>query len=211
MKIGIIGPGAMGTALATLWAAAGNEVMVSYSRDEAKMAALAEELGAEASWGTPEEAARFGDVVVLAVPWWVVPQAIAATRGALEGKVLIDVTNPLKADYSGLAVGTDDSGGEQVAHLSDARVVKAYNSILARDLQGDSRSYGHHVPALLYAGDDGEAKDVAATLIEETGFRPVDAGPLRSARYLEPLVMLNIELGRTRKLKPEFMLTLVER
>jgi predicted dinucleotide-binding enzyme len=201
----------MGTALARLWAAAGDEVMVSYSRDEAKMATLAEELGPDASWGTAEEAARFGEVVVLAVPWWIVPQAIAATNGSLAGKVLIDVTNPLKADYSGLAVGTDDSGGEEVQELSGARVVKAFNSILARDLQSETRSYGHHVPALFYAGDDAEAREVAATLIEETGFRPVDAGPLHSSRYLAPLVMLNIELARTRKLKPEFILTLVDR
>ena len=211
MKIGIIGPGAMGAALARLWAATGNEVMVSYSRDEAKMAALVAELGAGASWGTAEQASRFGDVVVLTVPWWIVPQAIVATNGALEGKILIDVTNPLKADYSGLAVGTDDSGGEQVAHLSDARVVKAYSTLSARDLQAESRSYGHHVPALMYAGDDPLAKTVVATLIEQTGFRPVDAGPLRSARYLEPIVMLVIELGRTQKLKPEFVITLVER
>lgn len=211
MKIGIIGPGAMGTALARLWAAAGHEVMVSYSRDESRMAALVAELGPGASWGTADQAAHFGEVVVLAVPWWAVPQAIAAANGALEGKILIDVTNPLKADYSGLAVGTDDSGGEQIAQLSDARVVKAYNTVLARDLQAESRTYGHHVPALLYAGDDAEAKAVVAPLIEQTGFRPVDAGPLRSARYLEPLVMLNIELGRTRKLKPDFILTLVER
>jgi NADPH-dependent F420 reductase len=211
VKIGIIGPGAMGGALARLWAAAGNEVMVSFSRDEAKLAALAAELGDMGSWGSAEEAARFADIAVLAVPWWVVPQAIAATHGARAGKILVDVTNPLNQDYSGLAVGTNDSGAEQIARQSEARVVKAYSTILARDLDRESRSVGHHVPALMYAGDDAEAKEAVTGLIEKTGFRPVDAGPLRSARYLEPLVMLNIELARTRKLKPDFLITIVER
>lgn len=210
MKIGIIGPGNMGTALARLWAAAGHEIMVSYSRSEDKLRALADELGDKASWGTPEEAARFGDVVVLAVPWWVVPQALGAAKGALEGKTLIDVTNPLKHDYSGLDVGTDDSGGEVVQRLSEARVVKAYSTIFARNLKPEGPGFGHHKPALFYAGDDSEAKETVAGLVEETGFRPVDSGPLRSARYLEPIVMLNIELGRTRKLKPDFLVTLVD-
>lgn len=211
MKIGIIGPGTMGIGLARLWAAQGNEIVLSYSRSQDKLKALAEELGPDASWGTAEEAARFGDVVVLATPWWAVQQALAAAHGALEGKILIDVTNPMKEDFSGLDVGTDDSGGEVIQRTSGARVVKAYNAILARMLAEGARDYGHHIPALFYAGDDAEAKDVVAGLIEQTGFRPVDAGPLRSARYLEPLVMLNVELGRTRKLEPGWAITLIEK
>ncbi len=210
MKIGIIGPGNMGSALARLWAANGHEIMVSYSRSENKLQALADELGEKASWGTPEQAARFGDVVVLAVPWWAMPQALSAAGDALEGKVLIDVTNPLKHDYSGLEVGTDDSGGEVIQRISSARVVKAYCTIFARNLKPEGPGFGHHDPALFYCGDDAAAKDAVVPLIEETGFRPVDSGPLRSARYLEPIVMLNIELGRTRKLKPDFLVTLVD-
>jgi predicted dinucleotide-binding enzyme len=211
VKIGIIGPGAIGGALARLWAAAGHEVVVSCSRSDERLEALAAELGEKCSWGSAEQAARFADVVVLAVPWWVVPQAIAATGGALEGKVLIDVTNPLKPDYSGLEVGTDDSGGEMVQRLSGAKVVKAYNAVFARLVSAESRSFGDIKPSLFYCGDDAEAKEVVAPLIEDTGFSPVDAGPLRSARYTEPLVMLYIELGRTRKLQPDYTVTLVER
>ena len=211
MKIGIIGPGNMGGSLGRLWAAAGHDVMLSYSRSEEKLKALAAELGPRGSWGTAAEAAEFADVVVLAVPWWAVQQAISSAGAGLSGKVLVDVTNPLKTDYSGLEIGTDDSGGEVVARLSGARVVKAYNAIFPRLLKSDPRMFGDHMPALFYCGDDADAKGVVAPLIQQTGFRPVDAGPLLSARYLEPLVMLNIELGRTRKLPHEWAVTLVER
>ena len=211
MKIGIIGPGNMGMGLARLWAAEDNEIMLSYSRSNDKLEALAEELGPNGSWGTAEEAAKFGDVVVLATPWWATQQALAATNGALEGKVVIDVTNPLKEDFSGLEVGKNDSGGEVVQRTSGAKVVKAYNSIFAKTLPAEAHDYGHHHPALFYAGDDADAKEIVAGLIDQTGFRPVDAGPLRSARYLEPLVMLDVELGRTRKLKPDWMVTLIEK
>jgi predicted dinucleotide-binding enzyme len=211
VKIGIIGPGNMGAALARLWVAAGHEVMVSYSRSDDRLKTLAEELGEKGSWGSAGQAARFADVVVLGVPWWVVPQAIAAADGALAGKILIDVTNPVKPDYSGLEVGTDDSGGEMVQRLSGARVVKAYNAVFARLVSAESRSFGHVKPSLFYCGDDAEAKELVAPLIEETGFSPVDAGPLHSARYTEPLIMLYIELGRTRRLKPDYTVTLVER
>lgn len=211
MKIGIIGPGNMGMGLARLWAAEGNEVKLSYSRSEDKLEALAAELGPNGSWGTVREAVEFGDVVVLATPWWATPQALAAAGDSLEGRVLVDVTNPLKEDFSGLEVGKNDSGGETVQRTSGARVVKAYNTIFARVLEEGGRDYGHHKVALFYAGDDAEAKEIVAGLIEQTGFRAVDAGPLRSARYLEPLVLLNVELARTRKLKPDYAITLVEK
>jgi predicted dinucleotide-binding enzyme len=211
VKIGIIGPGKMGFGLARLWAAEGNQIMLSYSRTEDKLKALAEELGPDASWGSAEDAARFGDVVVLATPWWATQQAMVATNGALEDKIIIDVTNPLKEDFSGLDVGTSDSGGEVVQRTSGGRVIKAFNAIFGRALAEGGRDYGHHKPALFYAGDDADAKEIVAGLIEQTGYRPVDAGPLRSARYLEPLVMLNVELGRTHKLKPQWAITLVEK
>ena len=146
------------------------------------------------------------------MPWWVVPQAIAATNGALAGKVLIDVTNPLKQDYSGLEVGTDDSGGEVVQRLSDAKVVKAYNAVFARLVRADiARVRTREALAALLRRRRRGARSSSSLSSSRRGFTPVDAGPLLSARYTEPLVMLYVELGRTRKLKRDYTLTLIER
>lgn len=102
MNIGIIGLGKMGSSLGKIWANKGHNVMFSYSRDPQKLQALAQSSGPHATTGTPAEAAQFGEVVVLTVPWWVVDALRAA--GSLVGKILIDCTNPFKPDGSGLAI-----------------------------------------------------------------------------------------------------------
>jgi 8-hydroxy-5-deazaflavin:NADPH oxidoreductase len=193
MNIGIIGTGNMGGGLGKLLASKGHKVMFG-SRDPQKAKALADVAGPNASGGSIAEAARFGSVVVLAVHWGAVPESLKAA-GSLAGKTVLDLTNPLTADYSALAVGYTTSGAEEIAKLAPgARVVKALNTVFAQVI-GGGPEFGPQNATALYAGDDPSAKEMVRKLIGDAGFDPVDAGPLKSARYLEPMGMLNIFLG----------------
>ncbi|MDB5930722.1 MAG: putative oxidoreductase, coenzyme F420-dependent, partial [Polaromonas sp.] len=113
--------------------------------------------------------------------------------GDLTGKVVIDITNPLTADYMGLTLGFDTSAAEEIAKaLPGAQVVKAFNTVLAQVLtEGPAFSNGQTVP-VFYAGDDERAKQTVRALAESIGFQPVNAGGLKNARYLEPMAGLNI-------------------
>src|SRR5262249_26342141 len=146
--------------------------------------------------GTPAQAARFGSVVLLAVPWACVPEALAAA-GPLAGKVLLDCTNP-RGPFGELEVGLTTSGAEEVARLAPgARVAAALTPEHARARRPPPLPAGAERVAGFYCGDDGAAKAVAARLIAEAGFDPVDAGALQSARYLEPLAALLARLAAT--------------
>jgi hypothetical protein len=150
-------------------------------------------LGGAGRAGTNAEAAAFGELIVLTVPWAAAQQAIESA-GNLAGKILIDCTNPLAADLKGLTVGLNASAGEQVAGWArGARVVKAFNTLGAGNF---GRADFNGVAADgFYCGDDTAAKVVAKDLIAEAGLNPVDVGPLRNARLLEPLAMLWIDLA----------------
>ncbi len=194
MKIGIIGAGNMGSGLGKLWAAQGHTVMFSYSRDRTKLEALAQSIGDNASVGTPAEAAQFGEVILLAIPWSAVAQALAAA-GPLTGKPVMSCVTPLKADFSGLELGTTTSAAEEIANqMVGAKVVEVLFPFAER-LHADSRQFGEQTPTQLYCGDDAEAKAIAAQLIIDIGLAPVDAGALTSARYLEPVGMLLVNLA----------------
>jgi predicted dinucleotide-binding enzyme len=131
MKIGIIGTGNMGSGLGKQWAAKGHQVLFG-SRDPQKAHTLADSVGADASSGTYAEAVRFGEAVLLAVPWRGVEDSIARA-GSFTDKILIDCTNPMTADYMSLLVGHTSSGAEEIARLAArARVVKAFNHIYAQ-------------------------------------------------------------------------------
>jgi len=210
MKIGIIGSGNVGGALGNIWGKNGHEIMFS-SRNPEKIRPLAEAIGKNACFGLPAEAARFGDVVVLAVPWGQAESALHSA-GPLNGKILIDCTNPLKPDYSGLAVGGATSAAEEVARLAPgASVVKAFHTTFAALMQSDSRMFGGTNPTGFYCGDDAAAKKVVADLIKETGLEPLDVGPLSYARYLEPMAMLMINLGFAQKMGTNIALKLLKR
>jgi 8-hydroxy-5-deazaflavin:NADPH oxidoreductase len=116
--------------------------------------------------------------------------------GTLDGKVVIDITNPMSADFAGLTIGHETSAAEQIAKaVPGAQVVKAFNTVFAQVLaEGPAFAGGQTAPVFI-ASDSEHAKQVATALIESLGFKPVDAGPLRNARYLEPLAGLNIYLG----------------
>jgi len=194
MKIGILGAGNVDAALARVWAAKGHQVMfgVSDPKGERVSKALAE-LGGKARAGTNAEAAAFGEVVALAVPWPAAEEAIRSS-GNLTGKVLIDCTNPLSADFKSLAIGHSISAGERVADWAHgARVVKAFNSIGAVNY-GNADFDGQRADGF-YCGDDAAAKSAVKGLVTDAGLNPVDVGPLRNARLLEPLAMLWIDLA----------------
>jgi predicted dinucleotide-binding enzyme len=194
MNIGIIGAGNMGSSLGRIWASQGHQVMLSYSRDRAKLETLVQSIGVNASAGTPAEAAAFGEVILLVVPWGAVNDALAAA-GLLVGKVVISCVNPIKPDFSGLAIGTTTSGAEEIAQsIPDANVVEVLFPF-AEILHSDSRQFDEHTPTQFYCGDQAEAKAIVAQLITEVGLDPVDAGNLTSARYLEPAGMLLVNLA----------------
>jgi predicted dinucleotide-binding enzyme len=191
MKIAVIGTGNVGKALGGSLARAGHDVTFA-ARDEAKTREIAAELGA-ASSPTAEAAARDAEVIVLAVPYGAMPAVAREIASAAKGKVVIDVSNPLKSDYSGLATEGGPSGAERLAEpLIDAHVVKAFNTLFA-SVQADPAALGSTVDAL-YATDDDEARTAITAIAESVGFRPIYVGPLTAARELEALAWLNIRL-----------------
>ena len=195
MRVGIIGAGNMGSAFARRLTAAGHDVVIA-SRDVADAKELAGSVGARA---VPLQQLADGvDVLVAATPYAQQANALRAS-GRVEGKAVVEISNPLKPDMSGLAVGHTTSAAEEVAKaVPGARVVKAFNTIFAQVLADGSASGAR--PQVFYAGDDAAAKDTVRSLIESMGFEPLDAGPLSNARYLEPLGMLNIYLGYVAKM-----------
>jgi NADPH-dependent F420 reductase len=190
MNIAIIGAGNVGKALTGSAIRTGNNVTVSSaSGDTAR--ALAEATGARAA-ASDREAAEGADLVVLAVPYTAVPDVLADIGRALDGKVVVDATNPLEADYSGLA--TDGTSGAETiqAQVPGARVVKAFNTAFA-SRQTDPTVSGLRADGYV-AGDDEDAKATVLGLAEGIGFNPVDVGGLAMARYLEGMAWLNISL-----------------
>lgn len=191
MKIAIIGTGNVGSALGGAFTRAGHDVTFA-AQDAAKTQTIATGLGASAA-GDAVEAATAADVIVLAIPFAEVETVASEIAAASAGKVLVDVTNPLKPDYSGLATDGGPSGAERVAAAApNARVVKAFNTLFA-SVQADPTAGGRTVDGL-YAGDDADAKATVAELSRSIGLRPVDAGRLADARGLEAMAWLNIAL-----------------
>jgi predicted dinucleotide-binding enzyme len=210
MRIGIIGSGNMGSAIGKLWAQQGHQVMFSYSRDRTKLEAIASEAGANAQVGSPSEAAEFGEVILFVVPWKAVSDALTQA-GSLAEKVIISCVNPLKADLSGLEVGTSTSGAEEIAkQIPEAKVVEVLFPF-AEILQSGSLQSGSEAATQFYCGDDADAKAIVAQLISQLGLNLVDAGSLSSARYLEPLGMLLVQLAYVEGMGATIGLKLLQR
>jgi NADPH-dependent F420 reductase len=196
MTITIIGTGNMAKGLAGVFSKAGYSVTFG-SRDAAKANEAARELGGNVSGADIASAAGNADVVVLAVPFDAAGDAIAAA-GGLEGKIVIDITNPLTADYSGLTIGHSTSAGEEIQKLAPkAKVVKAFNTIFASVLQAGGK-IGDQPATVFIAGDEQAANDAVQAIAAKSGFVPVQVGGLSVARYLEPVAGLNIVLGYMR-------------
>ena len=196
MRIGILGSGLMGGKLGTIWARAGHEVVFSYARSEQKLKKLAREAQGSARAGTPSEAAREADALLLAVRWSRVDDVLKQA-GDVSGKVIVSCSLPMNADDSGLVIAHTSSGAEALAKkVPKARVVSAFNTVPSEVLFGVFAARRKASRAsLVYCGDDASSKETAATLIKDVGFEPVDAGPLRIARYTEPFALLVAELA----------------
>jgi hypothetical protein len=199
MKIAIIGAGNVGRALGGGWRKAGHAVTFAL-RDPASSAAAElqrQGFGVVAA----QDAAATGDVIMLALPWNAMPAALKSL-GPLAGKIVIDATNPLTANFE-LAVGHNDSAGETVARLAPgARAVKAFNTTGANNM-ADSR-YPDGKLMMPIAGDDSDAKRTVLSLAADLGFEGVDVGPLTMSRYLEPMAVVWIKLALVQKLGRDF-------
>ncbi len=196
MRIGILGSGLIGGPLGTLFARAGHEVVFSYSRHEERLLALAREAGDTARAGTPREATEDADALLLAVHWSRIPDVLEQA-GDLSGKTLITCCLPRDVENTVLLIGHTWSGAEELAkRFPAARVVSAFHTIPNQVLAGVfARRNEQSRPSLVYCGDDADSKVLAAGLIRDIGFDPVDAGPLRLARYTEPFALLMARLA----------------
>jgi hypothetical protein len=192
----MLGSGLMGGKLGMLFARAGHEVIFSYARSEEKLKALARDAKGKARSGTPREAVQEADAVFLAVHWSRLEEVLRLADG-LSGKVILTCSLPMNEANTALVVAHTSSGAEELAKkVPEARVVAAFNTVPSEvlfDVYESQRMAGR--PSLVYCGDDGGAKGVAARLIRDVGFEPVDAGPLRIARYTEPFALLVAQLA----------------
>jgi predicted dinucleotide-binding enzyme len=185
MKIGIIGTGHIGGALAKLWVAAGHEVLLS-SRHPDELKPLARQLGPRARVGTPKEAASFGDVVLVSVPYKALPELGRDLKAELAGKIVLDTCNPYPGRDGDMAseARKKGTGVASPEFLPGTRLVRAFNAINAGSLAGEA----HRKPPLVgipLAGDDAEALRVAQRLVTDAGFDPVVVGGLARAREFD--------------------------
>lgn len=204
MRIGILGSGLMGGKLGTLFARAGHDVVFSYARSEQKLKRLAREAKGSAWAGTPPEAARDADALLLAVHWSRVDDVLQQA-GDVSGKVIVSCSLPMNADDTDLVIAHTSSGAEALAKkLPKAHIVAAFGTIPSEVLFDVFKARRRTKrPSLLYCGDHQGAKKVAVTLIRDVGFDPVDAGPLRIARYTEPFTLLIGRLAYETEWGPE--------
>lgn len=192
MTVAIIGTGNMGAGIARLLAGKGVKVAIG-SRDPAKAAELAKDIGAGAEGGGIEAATKLADVVILAVPYTAVTETVREAAG-FAGKILVDISNPITPDYKALTVGHTSSAAEEIQKLApQAKVVKAFNTIFAQLLPAEARK-GRSVQVFV-AGDDEAAKKIVSDLVAKGDFEAVESGPLSNARYLEPVGEINIHFG----------------
>jgi hypothetical protein len=196
MRIAILGSGLMGGKIGTLFARAGHAVVFSYARSAAKLQRLAQAAGNTASAGTPREAVRDAEVVLLAVHWARIDDVLRQA-GDLSGKLVLTCSLPLNLQNTELVLGHTTSGAEALAEkLPGTEVIAAFQTIPSEILFGTFDRRGKaKPPSLVYCGGTPTGKSRAAGLIRDLGFQPVDAGPLRMARSTEPFALLVAQLA----------------
>ncbi|MGJ3252281.1 MAG: NADPH-dependent F420 reductase [Elainellaceae cyanobacterium] len=214
MNIGIIGTGSVGGTLGRILARCGHSVTFG-TRDpqNEKVQSLLATINGTADATDIATAVASSEVVILAIPWNATQEAIASA-GDLSGKILIDATNPIEMTPEGLAkgllTGHTTSAAEELAQLAPgAVVIKAFNTIGAS--QFETPLFGTIRATGFICGDDLDAKQVVASLVEEVGFDVLDVGNLSQARLLEPLGMTWIHLAFLRGLGQEFAVTVIKR
>jgi len=196
MKLGIVGSGKVGSALGAWAAKAGYQVAFT-ARNESHARDAAQHAGHNAKALPLRELIDESQMILLTLPYAEVKKVLSPMRAHLSRKIIVDVTNPITPDHKALALGHTTSGAEEIAKLSmDISVVKAFNAVFAEVYASQNPKIDGQTISIFFAGDDAEAKQKVGELIERLGFDAVDAGPLQNARYLEPLSLLNIHLGR---------------
>ena len=209
MRIAIVGTGNLGRALGLRWAARHDVTFGTRDPTAAHVQELVR-LGSGRARAVPvAHAAREAEVIVLATPWGGTEAAVRQL-GPIPGRILVDATNPLAPNLSGLTLGHATSAGERVAEWAPgARVVKAFNTTGAGNLMNPR--YGDQAITMFLCGDDPSAKATVMGLAQDIGLEPVDTGPLTMARYLEPLAMLWISLAYQRGMGPNFAFKILTR
>lgn len=180
MKIGILGNGFVGARLGELFETAGHDVRIGGRRGDISL----------------QQAAEHGELIVIAVHYHAVQEVLAPLADQVAGKTVVDATNPLNDDWSPLLLGQETSGGEEIAKLlPDSSVVKAFNTIFATVMTKDAQDRGGHKITAFVAGNDEPAVAKVAELADSAGFAPVTINTLTTARYLEAMAHLNINLA----------------
>ena len=210
MEISIIGAGDVGGTLGRIWVKKGHHLMFGVRNLQShNVLNLIRSINSSVKVGTIGEAASFADVIVLAIPWVAVEETIKSA-GDLSGKILIDPTNPINADLTGLIIESSTSAAEEIAKWAKgSKVVKAFNSIGAKTL--DNLQFGLVRADAFICGDDFKSKTVVKKLATEIGFDTVDAGPLINARVLEYMALLWIQLAYSRQMGPNIAFKLLTR
>jgi predicted dinucleotide-binding enzyme len=190
MKLGIIGAGSLGSAIGERLAQHGHSIMFGGAVSAADAAARH-----RAQVGSNAQAAAFGDVVILAVPFAAIDAALA-DAGPLTGRVLWSCVNALKPDYSGLAIGFDNSAAEEIARRTPGARVVAAVPPFAHAIAAGRLAYDRDLaPTVFICGDDPGAKRIVERLVGDLGAHPVDTGPLDAARLVEPAMMLAVSIA----------------
>jgi hypothetical protein len=194
LKIGIIGTGKIGSALAKHWAKAGHEIVIS-SRHPEELKDLAKSLGPKVRTGTPREAATFGDVVLISIPYGAMPQLGRDLESELKGKIVLDTGNPYPNRDGPMAeeARKRGSGLASAEFLPGTRLVRAFNAIKFTDLTNEANHPGEKYGIPL-AGDDAEALRVAQRLVRDAGFDPVVVGGLAKAKEFDPDTPVYVKL-----------------
>jgi Predicted dinucleotide-binding enzymes len=191
MKVSVIGAGNMGSGFVKQFAQAGHTVLVT-AIDGEKAAAVAKAHGATA---VDAKTAASADLIVLATA---AGDAVTALQslGDISGKTVIDITNPLTADYMGLTIGHSTSSAEEIVKaVPGIKLVKAFNTVFAQVLAGGAKLPSGEQVQVFVASDDAAAKASVTSVAADMGFKVVDAGGLKNARYLEAVAGFNIYLG----------------
>jgi hypothetical protein len=205
-KIGIIGAGKIGGTLAKLWVQAGHEVLIS-SRHPDELKPLAQSLGAKAHVGTPRDAALFGDVVLISIPYGALPQVGKDLAKELAGKIVIDTGNPYPERDGDMALEArrKGTGVASAEFLPGVKLVRAFNAINYRSLQSEAHRAGD-LAAIPIAGDDSRAVAVTSQLVKEAGFDPVMVGPLSSAKLFDVGTPVYVQLLTAKELRARLKL-----
>lgn len=182
MKVGIVGAGRIGGNCARQFAKGGHEVKLSFSRDPGRLESLAAAIGERASVGTPSEAAEFGEVVVLSVPWDLVDDALAQA-GSLDGKIVIDTTNQYGSES--LPAEGETAAQHNAARMPGARYTKSFNTLTSAFQAGVADRPESERVVQWVCGDDPEAKEVVMGLIADAGYAPIDFGGTAGCEVME--------------------------